>query len=105
MGPRIIRTLCDVHAHQIFVDGMFNSDPHAGNVLMMKDLYFLAFALLSYHRGFHDEDMRRIGIPEEIGLLEIDMYFNRLDKLQKMDGALVTTQRCCASLLGLAQEM
>merc|ERR1712139_546396 len=36
-GPRIIRTLCEVHAHQLFVDGIYNSDPHAGNVLVMED--------------------------------------------------------------------
>ena len=36
-GPKILRTLNEVHAHQIFVDGLYNSDPHAGNVLMMND--------------------------------------------------------------------
>lgn len=36
-GPRLLQTLFDVHAHEIFVDGLFNSDPHAGNVLIMAD--------------------------------------------------------------------
>lgn len=36
-GPRVLRLLFEVHAHQIFCDGTFNSDPHAGNVLMMAD--------------------------------------------------------------------
>jgi aarF domain-containing kinase len=36
-GPRIARLLFDVHGHEIFQSGLFNSDPHAGNVLMMKD--------------------------------------------------------------------
>merc|ERR1712202_42094 len=36
-GPRIIKLLCDVHAHEVFVDGMFNSDPHAGNIMQMED--------------------------------------------------------------------
>jgi len=36
-GPRLARLLYDVHGHQIFHDGLFNSDPHAGNVLMMPD--------------------------------------------------------------------
>ena len=36
-GPKILRTLNEVHAHQIFVNGLYNSDPHAGNVLMMDD--------------------------------------------------------------------
>ena len=36
-GPKILRTLNEVHAYQIFVNGFYNSDPHAGNVLMMED--------------------------------------------------------------------
>ena len=36
-GPKILRTLNEVHAYQIFVNGLYNSDPHAGNVLMMDD--------------------------------------------------------------------
>jgi aarF domain-containing kinase len=36
-GPRIAKLLFDVHGHEIFQNGLFNSDPHAGNVLMMKD--------------------------------------------------------------------
>jgi len=36
-GPKISKLLFDVHGHEIFQNGLFNSDPHAGNVLMMKD--------------------------------------------------------------------
>jgi len=36
-GPRLARLLFDVHGHQIFQNGLFNSDPHAGNVLMLPD--------------------------------------------------------------------
>jgi len=36
-GPRLSRLLFDVHGHQIFQNGLFNSDPHAGNVLMLPD--------------------------------------------------------------------
>ena len=36
-GPRIIKLLSDVHAHEIFIEGVYNSDPHAGNVLVMSD--------------------------------------------------------------------
>eukprot|EP00928_Gymnodinium_smaydae_P030375 TRINITY_DN22618_c0_g1_i1.p1 TRINITY_DN22618_c0_g1~~TRINITY_DN22618_c0_g1_i1.p1 ORF type:complete len:555 (-),score=73.48 TRINITY_DN22618_c0_g1_i1:88-1752(-) len=36
-GPAITRLLFDVHAHQVFVDGAFNGDPHAGNVLICDD--------------------------------------------------------------------
>jgi len=34
-GPKVIKVLTDFHAHQIFFDGLFNSDPHAGNVIIM----------------------------------------------------------------------
>eukprot|EP00455_Lapot_gusevi_P022309 TRINITY_DN2322_c0_g2_i1.p1 TRINITY_DN2322_c0_g2~~TRINITY_DN2322_c0_g2_i1.p1 ORF type:complete len:563 (+),score=60.32 TRINITY_DN2322_c0_g2_i1:61-1749(+) len=33
----IIQTLIEVHAHEIFVDGVFNGDPHPGNILMLED--------------------------------------------------------------------
>ena len=34
---RILQTLSEVHAHQIFVDGVFNGDPHPGNILIFPD--------------------------------------------------------------------
>lgn len=36
-GPRIAKLLFDVHGYEIFQKGLFNSDAHAGNVLMMRD--------------------------------------------------------------------
>merc|ERR1711920_1038573 len=36
-GPRIAKLLYEVHGHEIFHNGLFNSDPHAGNVLMLPD--------------------------------------------------------------------
>eukprot|EP00928_Gymnodinium_smaydae_P010986 TRINITY_DN14122_c0_g2_i2.p1 TRINITY_DN14122_c0_g2~~TRINITY_DN14122_c0_g2_i2.p1 ORF type:complete len:773 (+),score=219.67 TRINITY_DN14122_c0_g2_i2:182-2500(+) len=36
-GPKLARLLYDVHGHEIFEDGLFNSDPHAGNVLVLPD--------------------------------------------------------------------
>ena len=121
-GPRIIKLLCDVHAHEIFVDGLFNSDPHPGNILQMEDgrlglidygacdmldhdkreafarlcvaladqddpgtikafkdfgvsseknddRFLLCYAMLCYHRGFHPDDMKRCGVPEDVGPL------------------------------------
>ena len=35
--PRIVDTLMRVHGHQLLVDGTFQSDPHAGNFLLMPD--------------------------------------------------------------------
>mmetsp|Transcript_43180 Transcript_43180/g.82871 ORF Transcript_43180/g.82871 Transcript_43180/m.82871 type:complete len:615 (-) Transcript_43180:280-2124(-) len=36
-GPRIVKLLFDVHGHEIFQNGLFNSDAHAGNILMLKN--------------------------------------------------------------------
>jgi len=36
-GPRLAKLLFDIHGHEIFQNGLFNSDPHAGNVLMLQD--------------------------------------------------------------------
>jgi aarF domain-containing kinase len=35
--PRIIDTLMRVHGYQLLADGMFQSDPHGGNFLLMPD--------------------------------------------------------------------
>lgn len=34
---RVLSLLCRVHGHQLFVDGLFNADPHPGNVLLLDD--------------------------------------------------------------------
>jgi aarF domain-containing kinase len=34
---RALQILLQVHAHEIFVDGLFNGDPHSGNILLMPD--------------------------------------------------------------------
>jgi aarF domain-containing kinase len=36
-GPRIAKLLYEVHGHELFHNGLVNSDPHAGNVLMLED--------------------------------------------------------------------
>jgi aarF domain-containing kinase len=33
----ILQTLSEVHAYQIFVDGVYNGDPHPGNILLFPD--------------------------------------------------------------------
>ena len=33
----VLRTMLDVHAHEIFECGTFNGDPHPGNILLMPD--------------------------------------------------------------------
>ena len=34
---QILTDLFQVHGHQIFVDGLFNGDPHPGNIMLAKD--------------------------------------------------------------------
>jgi aarF domain-containing kinase len=34
---QLLTTLAAVHAHEIFVDGCFNGDPHPGNVMLLPD--------------------------------------------------------------------
>lgn len=34
---RTMETLLAVHGHEILVDGIFNGDPHPGNILLMPD--------------------------------------------------------------------
>lgn len=36
-GPNVTKLLYDVHGHQVFQDGCFNADPHAGNVMVCDD--------------------------------------------------------------------
>ena len=36
-GPQVTKLLYDVHGHQVFFDGIFNADPHAGNVMICRD--------------------------------------------------------------------
>jgi len=33
----LLQTLIDVHAYEIFVTGVFNGDPHPGNIMLMPD--------------------------------------------------------------------
>lgn len=35
--PGLMETLMTIHAEQVFSDGLFNADPHPGNVLLLKD--------------------------------------------------------------------
>lgn len=36
-GAMIMETLLQVHGHQLFINGFFNGDPHAGNFLLLAD--------------------------------------------------------------------
>ena len=157
-GPAIVRLLCRVHARQIFVDGVFNSDPHAGNVLVEADgklglvdygacaelthaqrralarlivaicdgdddgvldacsdfgftsvkmdrVYMLAYAQICFHRGYNMADMRRVGVPSDVGMAQLDLWLAKRDTLERFEGSVAQVQRCIFVLLGLAQEL
>eukprot|EP01103_Thecamoeba_quadrilineata_P006992 TRINITY_DN1675_c0_g1_i2.p1 TRINITY_DN1675_c0_g1~~TRINITY_DN1675_c0_g1_i2.p1 ORF type:complete len:507 (-),score=90.32 TRINITY_DN1675_c0_g1_i2:276-1736(-) len=36
-SEKLLQTLFEVHGHQIFNDGLFNGDPHHGNILLLPD--------------------------------------------------------------------
>ena len=33
----VLKTLVQVHGHQLLIDGVYNADPHPGNVIVLKD--------------------------------------------------------------------
>jgi len=33
---KLVHDICTAYAHQIYVDGVFNGDPHPGNIMIMK---------------------------------------------------------------------
>ncbi|KAL7750010.1 hypothetical protein RI367_004525 [Sorochytrium milnesiophthora] len=48
-GMPLLQTLIDVHGHEIFVDGLFNGDPHPGNILLdMADRNRPVIGLIDY---------------------------------------------------------
>jgi predicted unusual protein kinase regulating ubiquinone biosynthesis (AarF/ABC1/UbiB family) len=34
---QVLRVCMAVHGYEIFIDGVFNGDPHPGNILLMPD--------------------------------------------------------------------
>jgi predicted unusual protein kinase regulating ubiquinone biosynthesis (AarF/ABC1/UbiB family) len=59
---RYIKTLVDVHGHQIFLDACFNGDPHFGNILLLDNdrLGLIDFGVT-----------RRLADKERIGLAKV----------------------------------
>ena len=33
----VLKTLVQVHGHQLLIDGVYNADPHPGNVIVLED--------------------------------------------------------------------
>ena len=66
-GPALTRTLYAVHGHQILVDGRFNADPHAGNVLIADDG---RLGLIDYGNAPSLTDKERIDIARLIIALD-----------------------------------
>jgi len=60
-GPKLAKLLFDVHGHEIFQTGLFNSDPHAGNVLVMENE---CLGLLDYGAVMRLDEETRTKIAE-----------------------------------------
>lgn len=67
----IMDTLLRVHAHEIFVDGAFNGDPHPGNILLMPDG---RLGLVDYGQ------VKRLGLEERIVYAKLIIAINRGDR-------------------------
>ena len=107
------------------------SPPRAVETEHNDERVLLAWAVLCFHRGFHPDDLERVGIPKEVGrvtvtthshhrhhtlttlstpsrqvgVMEIEQYLNSIDRLARMEGAIATTNRCAMVLMGLGREM
>lgn len=67
----ILDTLLRVHAHEIFIDGAFNGDPHPGNVLLMPDG---RLGLVDYGQ------VKRLGLEDRIVYAKLIIAINRGDR-------------------------
>jgi aarF domain-containing kinase len=71
----------------------------------MNPKFLLPYALICYHRGFHPEDMKRVGIPDDVGVMELDLYMATIDTMERFPSHVATTQRMAMVLLGVAQSI
>eukprot|EP00164_Ancoracysta_twista_P003420 GFYU01004561.1.p1 GENE.GFYU01004561.1~~GFYU01004561.1.p1 ORF type:complete len:646 (-),score=186.86 GFYU01004561.1:56-1993(-) len=57
--PRLVEELLDVHGHQVLINGVFNGDPHPGNIFLCDDgtLGLIDFGQVKRVR---DEDRRQL---------------------------------------------
>jgi len=60
---KTLELLVDVHGHQILINGCFNSDPHPGNILLLKDGRTLG--LIDYGQ------VRRLDTRDRLALCEV----------------------------------
>jgi len=64
--------LLDVHGYQIFVNGVFNGDPHPGNILVLQNGQL---GLIDYGQCYklrNDDRLALAKIVKEVGSIEID---------------------------------
>ena len=45
----LLETLLKVHGHQILIDGIFNGDPHPGNILLLNNSNKLGLIDFGFH--------------------------------------------------------
>jgi len=65
----LIKAMVDVHAHQIFHDGVFNGDPHPGNILLMPDG---RLGLIDYGQVKHISEETRVSYAKLIVALCVE---------------------------------
>ena len=66
--------------------------------------FCLIYALFCFEKGYNPESMKRAGVPDGLGIMELDGYLNSLDSLQNCPSDLFTVQRCAQVPMGIAQE-
>jgi aarF domain-containing kinase len=69
-SSKIMDTLLKVHGHQLLVNGVFNSDPHPGNFLLLKDG---RIGMIDYGQ------VKRLSDDERIHLAELIHHLARND--------------------------
>ncbi len=81
----LLQTLVDVHAYEIFEIGVFNGDPHPGNIVLMPDG---RLGLIDYGQVKRiDEDARRVYAKLILAVAEGDVdECHRLVQSEKPEG-------------------
>ncbi|KAH6565178.1 hypothetical protein BASA60_010008 [Batrachochytrium salamandrivorans] len=104
----IFKTLVNVHGKQILIDGVFNGDPHPGNILVMPDGrlglidYGQVKTLTKKELGLDRDDEEAC---EGMSLQQYLEYLNKRDPSKTIPEHLIMAVRACILLRGTASLM